>query len=172
MRPMQGYRQAPPPVSLITYIGGRIVALDPQTGALRWERDIEPSVARIAVTPNVIFLASNETVTTLMMLDAATGADRGSMQLDFSVAAALTTSDRVFFSSRGGLVAFTLDGELVFQIRGEVTMKSSWSGNKYDLVGQDSSKREMFRIKDLVHNASGPSFLAFGAQVAQVDFDT
>lgn len=169
---MQSYRSTPAPTPLLSLVEGRLIALDAATGQLRWERPVADPVDRVLVAGANVFLATaRDPAGHVALFDLATGSERGGIDLDFRAAAALATADRVYFSGHRGLLCLTHDGAVVFRAAREVTQKSAWSGDTYDLVGTDPQNRELWRVVGAkAHSTS--SFLALGHLVAQIDSDT
>lgn len=169
---MQGYRGTPPTLPLLSLVSGRLVAIDPMTGALRWERPMERAVDRVVVAgANAFVVTRAQDDGRVLVIDLASGAELGQVELGFRVMAGLATPDRVYFSGAGGLVCLTHEGGIVFRLARDVTARSAWSGDSFDLVGLDAQNREAWRIRDTTRGFAGGSFLALGPLVAQVDIE-
>lgn len=170
---MQGYRQPPEAVPLLAWIGGRLVAMDPATGALRWEKQLPIPPDRILVAGKNVFLSSytNAADSTLHFLDLATGAERGALLVGYPVTAAMAVGDLLYFSGGGGMIALTTEGVIQFRVSTVVTKKSAWDGDKHDLVATNAFGSEIWRIHDTSIGRLA-SLLAFGEHVAQADIDT
>lgn len=166
---MQGYRAPPPSTPLITLLRDRLFALDPESGALRWEKQVSRAVARIAVTDSHVFLVDTMETTTLHMFDIATGQERGSLALDFHVTAVLQTADRLYFAGGGGLIAMTHASGILFRLSSETTKEKQFSESTHEIVGRSGNGQEMFRIRDVKAYPNSASLLALGANIAQID---
>lgn len=62
------------------------------------------------------------------------------------------------------------DGRVMLQIRPEIMKKSAWDGDTVDLVAQDASGRETWRLPNAPFSTR--TYLAVGGDVAQVDLDS
>jgi outer membrane protein assembly factor BamB len=170
---MQDYRSTPAPIPLLSLVAGRLLAIDAASGLLRWEKPVVDTLDRVLVAGSNVFFVTckNQQDGHLTLFDLATGNERGASELGFRVTAALATADRVYLSGLGGLVCLTHDGAVVFRVARQVTQKSAWAGDTFDLVGIDAQNRELWRVPD-AKAITTLSFLALGHLVAQVDFDT
>jgi outer membrane protein assembly factor BamB len=169
---MQGYRQPPPSIPLVTSVGGLLLVLDPETGGLLWSAKLEQTIGRVLVGAELIFLATRESANDesyVWMFDLATGAQRGGFAAGFAVEAALRKDDRVFLSGRRGCMALSSAGQILWRIASEVTRKDAWNGDERELVCQNASGRELWRTKQA--SWGQPSLIALGDVVAQADFE-
>ncbi len=168
---MQAYRETVPGAPLVSMLGEHIVALDAETGALRWNHRVERHVTRIVVAGALVFVAADEEqISTLSLFDLATGALRGSMPLPFRCVGALVSGDRVYFSGGNGLLAMRSDGRVMFQIRPQIMKKSAWDGNTVDLVAHDATGGETWRLPNAPFSTR--TYLSVGGDVAQIDLDS
>lgn len=167
------YRSGPTAPPLITWSANSLIAMEPLTGELLWERNLDQGVARLLLTDRLIVLATNGpnhgSSSSILLVDLATGADRAKVDAKFWVKAALRSGDLLVFSGSDGTMAMRMDGSIVWRAVLEVVEESAWSGNKYDLVGRDSAGRVIWRLRD--RHPYGAA-LAIGDAIAQPDFDT
>lgn len=169
---MQVYRATSAGEPLVSMIAKHIVALDAETGALRWKQPVEPAVTRIVVTAGIVFVAADEgRVSTLLMFDLATGAPRGSIPLPFRCHGALVSGDRIYFAGSEGIFAVRSDGRAMFKVSRQVTEKSAWAGETADLVAHDPTGAEMWRLPNMGITTFA-TYLSVGSDVAQIDFDS
>ena len=167
---MQVYRATSAGEPLVSMIAKHIVALDAETGALRWKQPVEPAVTRIVVTAGIVFVAADEgRVSTLLMFDLATGAPRGSIPLPFRCHGALVSGDRIYFAGSEGIFAVRSDGRVMFKISRQVVEKRTWVGDVADLVGHDPTGAELWRMPNMAINTLA-TYLSVGHDVAQIDY--
>lgn len=163
------FRHAPGPAPLITWCGGTLLAVDPARGTLLWERKVDASIERLLLTDHLVVVATLVGMsTTLLLLDLATGVERGRVEAPFQVQAAMRHAELIFFGGRGGSMALRLDGSVAWRAALETVNSSVWSGDQFDLVGRDASGRELWRLPQ---RTLGGGAFAIGDAVAQPDFD-
>jgi hypothetical protein len=149
------------------------LALEPDTGALRWSARITTTIARILVVRDVVFIATrsdDNLASSVLMLDLATGAQRGAIDPGFVIQAALVRGDDIFFAGRMGALAIHSDGRVLWRVVSVITKKDAWNGDTRALVGQGAKGNEMWRTPQ--PNLGHATTLALGEIVAQADFDS
>lgn len=168
---MNAYREAPAGAPLVTLLSKQVVALHAETGALLWKQLIEQSITRVVVAAGIVFVAVDEgRDSTLLMFDLASGAPKGTLALPFRCVGALVSGDRIYFAGANGLFAVRGDGRLLFKVSRQVMEKRAWDGDIVDLVAQDPTGSELWRMPAVSMNTLA-TYLSVGHDVAQIDID-
>lgn len=165
-----GYRSPPASASLISWCGGTLLAIDPATGTLRWERRLDLQLQRLLLAERLVAFAAygGTSGSIVYMFDRTTGADRAQIEVGFHVSTAIRHGELLLFAGVRGILALRTDGSIAWRVRDEVVKSSAWSGDTYDLVARDAAGTERWRL--LQRSMNHESALAIDDQVAQPDF--
>lgn len=170
---MQGYRDPPPSVPLLTTVGGSLLALDPISGARLWALPLQTGIGRVVVLGGMVLAATRGPSlgdpASILVIELASGEELRSIEAEFEVTAALARGDRAYFAGPRGLLCVTSDGRPAWRALVEITERA-WSGDLHSLVARDPAGRELWR-QDGATTGAG-ALLAIGELVAQVDIDT
>ena len=172
------YREPTSSVPLITFLGGSLLALDPERGTKLWERPMgELRPARVVVAGRTVFMATSGEYlrdrSCVFTFDLDSGADRGRVDARFEIRTAMVVGDRVYFGGVRGLLALRADGAVLFHAVPEVTSKSSWTGDTFDVVMKGATAHESWRLPAAANAWSpGEGLLVYGDHAAQPDFDS
>lgn len=156
-------------VPLITFLGGALVALDPERGAERWVQPLTVAPLRVLVVGSVIFVTlpgDDPNSSVVRIYDLAHGTPLRAVDLDFPVRNTLTRNDLVYFAGLHDLACLTIDGSVRFRYRREVRTKSAWNGDTHDLVLENERGEEVSR-RAIVPPATSEALLVLGDLAAQ-----
>jgi len=108
------YRAPPVRGPLVVSFNGRIFGLDRDTGAIRWERELEPGAQaiRFQVVEDRIYTATSVHA---LCLDYQSGEEIWSVaRRHYGTGMILVQGDRMFVATNGEVECISTDGELVW----------------------------------------------------------
>ena len=158
---------------LVSYIGGNLVALDRQSGALLWRQPFEGAPARLLVVGRMLFVAMRSAPvgpSKIHVLDLETGVPSNPIQVDFGVTIAVHHEGRIYFAGARGLLAIDTSGRTLFRIDRVVETQSAWSGDTFLLVATNAARQELWRMPSPT-GGWVEAALAIDGVVAQPDFE-
>jgi hypothetical protein len=128
------YREAPDTVPLIFTVCERILAVDPGSGARRWEHPLPGGAGRLfLVGPTVVVTVRSTNIARCFDLDS--GAPRGAFDLGFRVETGLVRGDQLFLAGADAIACMTASGALSW---------GAWREGR-DLVFRNRTGEELWR---------------------------
>ncbi|APR81618.1 Hypothetical protein A7982_06967 [Minicystis rosea] len=107
------YRRAPSNPPLIVTLRERVMALDPDSSALRWEQRFPGGAGRLFLV-GATLVVTGKTTSSARCFDLESGALRGHFDLGLVVETGLVRGDRLFLASSDAVVCITVGGSLIW----------------------------------------------------------
>jgi hypothetical protein len=153
------YRDAPPSLPLIFTVRERVLAVDAESGALRWEQPLPGGAGRLFLVGETLIVTGRST-TIAHCFDVDGGAPQAKLDLGFRAETGLVRGDRLFLAGDDAIACITASGALAW---------GAWLEGR-DLVFRNREGEELWRMTGarLGDTSINPGLL-LGDQTAQPD---
>lgn len=129
------YRSAPTSLPLVFNVRDRVVAVDPDSGELRWQRRIPGGAGRLFLVGETLVVTGRST-NIAHCFDVEGGEPQGELDLGFCAEAGLVREDRLFLAGRDAIACITVSGALLW---------GAWIEGG-DLVCRNRAAEELWRL--------------------------
>lgn len=162
---MSTYRETPAAEPLLLTIGQMLLAIEPGTGALRWQLRLPVSVRRMFRIEHRVFLVGDKRVLTV---DTATGKSVGGTELDFTPSTGLVHESRLFLAGPSAVVCLDLDCRILWGAL-QPAMAETWSFDfALRCTGEDGN---VLWSVDMTTTGTPPG-MCLGNVISQPDLDS
>jgi hypothetical protein len=129
------YREAPTSLPLIFTVRERVVAIDPESGALRWEQPLPGGAGRLFLVGETLVVTARST-NIAHCFDLDSGVPRGHFDLGFRAETGLVRGDQLFLAGADAIACITASGALAW---------GAWVEGR-DLVFRNRAGEELWRM--------------------------
>ncbi|MBX7192823.1 MAG: PQQ-like beta-propeller repeat protein [Sandaracinaceae bacterium] len=164
-------RQSPDPTPLVLTLRSTLVALDPESGAHRWNLRLPMQVRRVFPLEKalLVVLAQAGESGAIALVELSSGMVLRRIELPFDPSgAALRDGDRLFVASEHGVVCVTTDCQLVWSGSIRAVQRGLFGAdNMLVVTGPDGRERAQVQVGN--ESSSGNAGLALRDLVCQPD---
>jgi len=161
---MNQFREPPPTSPLIMCLGATIIAVDPETGAYRWERKLDNGANKVLVSGSRMFLCTDRSV---VCCELDSGHLIGRVDLPYLIRTALLRGDRLYVAGAEGASCLTSDGFLLWEVK--VAADQRLFKGKWVFTANDHNGAELWSVRGDQWVDRSAIGLVLDGQVAQPD---